>query len=129
MKIAEVSFQKHVYGRQVKHELLPLTNYDPRPVDCRGTTPELLSKFLTKVKGKGLGVSVLLDKDMQVWQSGDSDSLFPEDHNLPSNSEIKERVSAFKKTLTLTSEQIRKLERDTLDQSCSPCGTLHGDIA
>ena len=64
-------------------------------------------------------MSVLLDKDVQVWQAGDSDCLPPDGHHLPSNSEIKDRVAAFKKTLTLTPEQIRKHERDTLDQRCS----------
>ena len=31
MKMSEVTFQKHVYGRQVKHTLQSIDEFDPRP--------------------------------------------------------------------------------------------------
>ena len=64
--VSEVTFQKHVYGRQVKHTLQSLSTFDPRPSEYHGTAPQLLNDFLKKVKGKGLGISVLLDEDASV---------------------------------------------------------------
>ena len=112
MKMSEIAFQKHVYGRQIKHTLQSLSDFDPRPFEHRGTVPLLLKEFVTKVKGKGLGISVLFDKDVQVWTDPDqSDTV-----EVPSKSELIEKVSSFKQTLRLTSQQIRELERQTKDQ-------------
>ena len=33
---SDAVFQKHVYGRQRKHELKAIEDFDPRPVDLRG---------------------------------------------------------------------------------------------
>ena len=60
---------KHVYGRQRKHELKPLEDFDPRPVELCGKAKDHLAKFLDKVRGQGLGVSLLLDKESQCWSS------------------------------------------------------------
>ena len=46
MPISDAVFQKHVYGRQQKHELKAIEDFDPRPVDLRGKSKELLSTFL-----------------------------------------------------------------------------------
>ena len=36
------SFQKHVYGRERKHTLRSLSDFDPRPTGNQGTAPRLL---------------------------------------------------------------------------------------
>ena len=37
-----------------------MEEFDPRPVEYRNTAKDLLKEFLGKVKGKDLGVSILL---------------------------------------------------------------------
>ena len=54
-----------MYGRQVKHRLKPLKDFDLRPAEYQGTAPQQLQKFLKKVQGKGLGIFLLLDKDVK----------------------------------------------------------------
>lgn len=117
MKVSDAVFRKHVYGRQVKHTLQPLSDFDPRPTEYHGTAPQLLKEFLLKVKGKGLGVSLIHDKEVRVWREADIQGPSATAHaEIPSKTELAERVSSFKKSLSLTSEQIRELERNTKEQ-------------
>ena len=121
-EISDLKFQKHVYGRQHTHMLRPLSDFDPRPNEHRGTAPALLQNFLASVKGRGLGVSLLLDKDTRVWTetSDEGASLDSSGYpSLPSQDDLKERVSAFKECLRIKPEKIRQIERDTKDQSRS----------
>ncbi len=57
LKFADANFEKHVYRRQRKHNWKPMKDFDPRPMEHRGTAPQLMEDFLRAVKGKGLGVS------------------------------------------------------------------------
>ena len=105
-----------MYGHQQKHILQPLHGFDPQPTEYRGTAPVLLQTFLTSIKRKRLGVSVLLDEDTRVWavkgeEGASVDSS--ESPSLPSWDELKKRVLAFKKNLHLTPERIRQIERET----------------
>lgn len=123
MAVSDVTFQKHVYGRQVKHTLKPLKDFDPRLAEYHGTAPRLLKELLKKVQGKGLGVSVLFDEDVRVWKVTTDEQGTHADPDvaavMPTRSELIERVASFKKTLQLTAQQIRELERNTRDQSKS----------
>jgi hypothetical protein len=56
-------FEKHLYGRERKRTLKLM---DPRPAEYHNTAKDLLKGFLGKVKGKGLGVSLLLDPDFDL---------------------------------------------------------------
>ena len=57
-----------MYGYQVKHTK-PLKDFDRRPVEYQGTTPQQLLKFVFfLIQGKKVGISLLLDKDVQVWK-------------------------------------------------------------
>lgn len=50
--------KENISGKMIK-------DYDPRPIEYRGSAPEKLKEFVKAVKGKGLGVSVLFDKACQ----------------------------------------------------------------
>ena len=105
-KISDLKFPKHVYGRQRTHMLRPLSDFDPR-----GTAPALLQNFLASVKGRGLGVSLLLDKDTRVWTDEEGASLDSSGYpSLPSQDDLKEQVSAFKECLRIKPEKIRQIE-------------------
>lgn len=113
-------FQKHVYGRTFKHTLKPLSKFDPRPVEHRGTAPDALQKFITAVKGKGLGVSALFDKNMCVWAHDENAAVNTSDEpHLPSRNRLTERVTAFKGSFRLTPEKTKVIERETVNQSQS----------
>ena len=133
-KFIDISFQKHVYGCQRKHTLKLVSNFDPRPAEHRGTAPALLENFLATVKGRGLGVSVLLDKDTSVWKD-EEESIqnvavsLSEKSRLPSRSELSERVVAFKESLRLSPEKIRQMEQQTTSVKVSHlCGFQPGVI-
>ena len=96
----------------VKHDLKSLNEYDPRPMEYRGKAQGCLPGFLSKVKGKGLGVSVLFDPEGRVWKlDGEAKATLSD---LPSKDVLVKRVAAFKESLKLTPE------RSTVDQSQSP---------
>ena len=117
-----VAFKKHVYGRQVEHDLQSLNGYDPRPIKYHRTAQGQLQCFLSKVKGKGLGVSVLFDPDCRVWKpehSSDQATLVDQ-FQLPSKQILIEGVEAFKESLKLTPDEIRAIERGTTEQNKSP---------
>ena len=63
-QIADISFKKHVYGHQTKHNFQFLSEYDPRPTEFRGKAQDGLQSFLYEVKGKGLGVSILFGSQL-----------------------------------------------------------------
>ena len=109
LPVSNITFNKHMYGRQIKHRLKPLKNFDPRPAEYQGTAPQQLEKFLKEVQGKGLGISLLLDKDAQVWKAtsdkSDEQSAFPDNAAvMPTRVELVKRVAEFKKTLELTAQ-------------------------
>ena len=108
---------KHVYGRERKHQLKPLEDFDPCPVELRGKVNDHLETFLAKVRGEGLGVSLLLDKESRCWSSDVSLPLTPV---LPTTEELRKRVEDFKTSLHLPSYKIREIEQSTRDQAQNP---------
>ena len=69
LKMSESTFEKHVYGRVRKYERKPLEDYDPRPPDCVGKVKDRLPALLDKVRGKGLGISLLFDTSTCYWDT------------------------------------------------------------
>ncbi len=61
-KITDIIFQKYVHGCTLKHNLKPLSEFDPRPVEHRGTAPDLLQKFITAVRARVSGCRHSLTK-------------------------------------------------------------------
>ena len=116
LPLSKIVFEKHSYGRERKRSLKIMEDFDPRPAEYHNTAKDLLQDFLGKVKGKGLGVSLLLDPDLRANLSGTS-SLQPE---LPSKAELQYRVKEFKKSLELPPEKTCEIEQNTRDQHNSP---------
>ena len=53
MQMADAVFHKHVYGRERKCTLKPLEDFDPRPMEYRGTANDRLPELLDKAMWKG----------------------------------------------------------------------------
>ena len=88
-KISDVHVEKHMYGKQRKVELLPLEEFDPRPSKYQGTASAQLTEFLGKVRGKGLGVSLLFDPSTQYWVDDEQNTLeSAESPSLPSRPDL-----------------------------------------
>lgn len=115
LPLSKIVFEKHLYGREIKRSMKIMKEFDPRPAEYRNTANDLLKEFLGKVKGKGLGVSLLLDHDLQANFSGG-----PLQPKLPSKAELHYRVQEFKKSLELPPEKTREIEQNTRDQHNSP---------
>ena len=123
LKFTDVNFEKHVYGRQRKHQWRPINDFDPRPVEHRGSAPRLMDNFLRAVKGKGLGVSVLLDKELRFIpdsSEASSNCSTPEYSTVETSEEIAKKVEEFKQSLKLTPDKIREIESNTREQALSP---------
>ena len=59
LPVSQASFMKHIYRHQQKHQLKPLEDFDPHPVELRGKAKDDLAKLLGKVRGQDLDVSLL----------------------------------------------------------------------
>ena len=110
MPISEAVFQKHVYGRQRKHELKPIGDFDPRPVELRRKSKEHLKTLLGKVRGQGLGISLLFDEECRCWSTTTEQPLTPV---LPTKEQLRERVEEFKKSLCMPPHKLREIEQST----------------
>lgn len=123
MTIADAKFEKHMYGRKRKHSLRPLSDFDPRPEELRGNSKDQLKSYMDKVRGQGIGVSLLLDERTRHWSSANDTNTngeSPLTPALPTKEELKDRVREFKKSLMLPSNKLREVEQSTRDQSESP---------
>ena len=114
MKISEVQFEKHVYGNERRKNMDPLEDFDPCPSDCKGQATANLATFMQKVKGRKLGVSLLLDPSTRVWTEETTETPA-----IVSTEQLLKSVAAFKESLKLPTDELRKIERETRDQSRS----------
>ena len=118
--MSESTFQKYVYGRERKRTLKPLEDFDPRPEQYRGTAMDRLPELLDKLRGKGLCISLALDSESRCWTETKGDSTRQLPPQLPSKKELQERVAEFKKSLHISPEKCRDIEKKTRDQHHSP---------
>ena len=91
-----------------------LEDFDPRPSDCKGQATANLAAFMQKVKGRNLGVSLLLDPSTQVWTEETTETP-----TIVSTEQLLKSVAAFKESLKLPTAELRRIERETRDQSQS----------
>lgn len=119
MAMSEVSFIKHDYGREKKRALELLEDFDPRPNQFRGSARDRLPALLEKIRGEQLCMSLLFDKTFCYWDSS-CGSKIPVNPMPPSTSALRNTVDAFKASLAVSDETIRKVERDTRQQRNSP---------
>ena len=126
MQISNTKFQKHVYGRKRKHAIEPLTDFDPRPEELRGNSKEQLTTYLNKVRGQGIGLSLLFDDQSRCWSTA-SESTSQNYHTpmLPTKRELQERVTAFRICL---SKNYAKLNSQLEIKVKAHCGMLSEGI-
>ena len=115
LRLSDASFEKHEYAKPVKRKIRPVEDFDPRPESFRNLAQSRVPDLLQKVKGEQLCISLLFDPQFQCEASHQ-----PSDHNVPNLSQLKETISAFKKTLELTADKSREIERETREQRNSP---------
>lgn len=111
-KMTEAVFQKHQYDK-TKRVIEPVEHFDPRPMQYRGKANDRLPALLDKVHGQGLCVSLLLDPRSCCPVSA------PSAVEQPSLENLKATVSAFKESLCMSDDAIRKTEYETRDQRLS----------
>ena len=91
---------QHVYGRERKRDFQSLADVDPRPNELRGNARDQMKSFNSKVKGKGLGISLLFDSDCKCWSTTLDQTPSPSPE-LPSKTELQERIKCLKESLQL----------------------------
>ena len=115
VKMSDLRIEKHVYGRD--HVTNPISDFDPRPSQFHGALRLRLPEFLEKVKGKGLGISLIADPSTQVWCDSTAHELTL---GLPTKQQLIESVKAFIESLQVSDERIREIERSTREQHRTP---------
>ena len=114
LRISDATFEKHDYAKPVKRKISPVENFDPRPEKFRGVASSRLPDLLQKLKGEQLCNSLLFDEHFQVASSSQ-----PDDKNLPSISGLKDTIQEFKRSLEVTQQMSREIERNTREQQKS----------
>ena len=118
LKISDANFKKHAYGKTSSAKYTRQEDFDPRPTRFRNNAQGLLKEFLGKVRGKGLGVSMLFDESTRYWSdaSGIENISGP---NIPPKNELEKTIEEFKNSLSVSEQRAREIERSTINQRCS----------
>lgn len=114
LPMAEATFEKHIYGRTKKRKITLLHDFDPCPEEFRGHVKDRLPSLLEKLHGKGLCISLLFDDELQY---NTSSTGMPA---LPDTAALHNTIQAFKDSLRVSDENIRKIEHKTREQRTSP---------
>ena len=113
MCMSEAVFQKHEYSRPNKK---PFEDFDPRPVQYRGTAASRLPALLDSVRGQELCVSLLFDKKGQLSNVTSHESIVMSGANVPKVVELRKTIAAFMESLHVNDDKAREFERETRDQ-------------
>ena len=65
LMIDKAEFVKHDYAKPVKKKMCHLDDFDPRPLEFRGTASSRLPELLDSLKGENLCISLLFDPRCQ----------------------------------------------------------------
>ena len=117
LRLYEASFVKHDYAKPSKRKVRCIEEYDPRPPAFRGSTAQRLPALLQQLKGQQLCVSILFDPECR--QDTLEEVQNPGSHKLPSKAVLSETISAFKRSLKVTHDVAREIERSTREQQLS----------
>lgn len=117
MRLSEAVFQKHTYAKPAKRKIKALEDFDPRPLEFRGTVASRLPDLLDALRGEQLCISLIFDpqyccKTLETPQH-------PTSYNIPDTTSLKETITAFKRSLEVTSDEARDIERNTREQRLS----------
>ena len=115
--LSEASFVKHDYTKPSKRKVRCVEDYDPRPPEFRGSTVQRLPALLQRLKGQQLCVSLLFDPECRQDTSDEVQN--PSSHNLPSKTVLADTIAAFKKSLDVSHDVAREIERSTREQRLS----------
>ena len=99
VKMSDLRIEKDVYGHDRKHVTNPISDFDRRPSQFHGALRLRLPEFLEKVKGKGLGISLIADPSTQVWCDSTAHKLTL---GLPTKQQLTESVKAFIESLQVS---------------------------
>ena len=97
-----------------------LEEFDPRPEKYRGTAKENLKPLLESVHDQGLCISLLLDPKTRCWNEGVTSLPSTSTPQLPSISSLQRAVTEFLKSLEVSEDEARLIERKTVGQRDSP---------
>ena len=100
--------------RPVKRKIKRVEDFDPRPPQFRGTAASRLPELVSKLRGEQLCISLLFDS--QYRRTTHDTSQQPSSHNRPEIASLQETVTAFKRSLEVTSDKACEIERDTREQ-------------
>ena len=119
LEMSKAKIQKHDYAKPNKREVKMIEDFDPRPLEYRGTAASRLPQLLDTLKGEKLCISLLFDETYQRTVS-ETISQQPTSHHLPDSAELMKAIEAFKQSLVVTEERAREIERSTRAQRMSP---------
>ena len=119
LRISDATFEKHDYSKPVKRKLKLLEDFDPRPLEFRGSAMNRLPKLLDSLRGEQLCISLLFDQTCRRVEPVE-ELQDPSSYHIPDSTELQHAITAFKKTLEVTQESAREIERNTRDQRRSP---------
>jgi len=91
-------------------------NFDPRPLEFRGTVHTRLPAHLEKIRGEHLCISLLFDEHFRYWDGANSVA----EPALPDEATLRETVEAFKDSLAISDDAIHRIECETRQQQNSP---------
>ena len=115
LPISQAVFRKHDYSKPVKRSIKSVEDFDPRPLEFRGSASSRLPDLLQKVKGEQLCVSLLLDSSFchsdNPTTMGQTSSP-----NLPSVASLQDTIEAFKHSLKISEHEARHIEQNTREQ-------------
>ena len=114
LPISSIQFEKPDYRKPNKRLIKTLEDFDPRPLEFRGTIGERIPAFLEKVRGEELGISFLLDGTLQQTHSQQTAVISEEQTTLATT------IDAFIGSLKVSADKAREIERNTRDQRLSP---------
>ena len=118
MQMSEAVFQKHDYSSLKKRKVRLVEDFDPRPECYKGTAGNNFPALLDTVRGQAICISLLFDPQSCHWTNDNPMPSTAIPHQ-PSISSLKATITAFKDSLQIPDDKIRKIEIDTREQRYS----------